>query len=220
MAKTQKTGSVDQTPSGVRRQPRGEETRSKLVAAARRLIAKHGLVGVTHRSVAEEAAVSLSATTYYFKSLDDLLSEAYRAQAESRRADVDQLVSETGWRGDTKREPLDAEGVAAVFERYLLSRWSGKSEEGIENVEIRLAMARDASLRPVFAPSRKAERRFVADLLERGGSQDPVSHVECILAIVAGFELEYLALGSSARYGKKAARLAAGLLGKMLREQG
>lgn len=58
--------------------PRGEQTRSKILEATLRVIAREGVRGTTHRAVAKEAGVQLSLTTYYFKDLNELLSLAFR----------------------------------------------------------------------------------------------------------------------------------------------
>src|SRR5699024_9985940 len=55
------------------RQPRGEQRRAALVAAAAALLVEGGFGAVAHRSVAARAGVPLAATTYYFSSLDDLV---------------------------------------------------------------------------------------------------------------------------------------------------
>ncbi|WP_052460791.1 TetR/AcrR family transcriptional regulator [Microbacterium gorillae] len=46
--------------------------RRQLVEAAIRVMDRDGIAGLTHRKAAQEAGVPLSATTYYFTSLDDL----------------------------------------------------------------------------------------------------------------------------------------------------
>lgn len=57
--------------------PKGERTRNQILDGAIGVVAARGVGGVTHRSVAREAGVSLSTTTYYFTSLDDLLTQAF-----------------------------------------------------------------------------------------------------------------------------------------------
>ena len=58
--------------------PRGEQTRQKILEATLRVIASDGVRGTTHRSVAREADVQLSLTTYYFRDLNELISLAFR----------------------------------------------------------------------------------------------------------------------------------------------
>ena len=57
--------------------PKGERTRNQILDGAIGVVAARGVGGVTHRAVAREAGVSLSTTTYYFTSLDDLLTQAF-----------------------------------------------------------------------------------------------------------------------------------------------
>jgi DNA-binding transcriptional regulator YbjK len=69
--------------------------RERIIDAALALIVEVGVRGVTHRRVAKAADVSLSATTYYFDSLDDLLEQAFlrsvERDVENLRAAIDGL---------------------------------------------------------------------------------------------------------------------------------
>ncbi|WP_160154448.1 TetR/AcrR family transcriptional regulator [Microbulbifer sp. ALW1] len=53
------------------------QRRKAILEATLRLIVKEGIRGIRHRAVAKEAAVPLAATTYYFKDLDDLISDSF-----------------------------------------------------------------------------------------------------------------------------------------------
>lgn len=64
----------------VRRNP--EERRRRIIEAACALIPEVGVAGLTHRLVAARAEVPLGATTYYFKSLNDLVDEALKVAAD------------------------------------------------------------------------------------------------------------------------------------------
>ncbi|MEU4801641.1 TetR family transcriptional regulator [Actinosynnema sp. NPDC023587] len=55
------------------RRARGERRRRELLAATLRVIERDGVSGVSHRSVAREADVPVSSSTYYYATLDDLL---------------------------------------------------------------------------------------------------------------------------------------------------
>ena len=52
---------------------KGEARRQAIIEAAAALIRESGPSAVSHRAVAQRARCSLSATTYYFNGLDDLL---------------------------------------------------------------------------------------------------------------------------------------------------
>ena len=78
--------------------PKGEARREALLDAVLRVLEKQGAGAVTHRAVAKEAGVPLSAATYYFGTLDDLYVSALR------RATADQIalfagIGETDLRG-------------------------------------------------------------------------------------------------------------------------
>jgi DNA-binding transcriptional regulator YbjK len=60
-----------------KRQKRGEESRRKILEAALALIGRDGLQALTHRTIAAEAGVPLSMTTYFFTSLADLIEQAF-----------------------------------------------------------------------------------------------------------------------------------------------
>ncbi|MDF2444788.1 MAG: hypothetical protein K0S46_24 [Moraxellaceae bacterium] len=53
-----------------------EQRRLAILNAALRVLVRDGVRGVRHRAVAKEADVPLSATTYYFKDIHDLLADA------------------------------------------------------------------------------------------------------------------------------------------------
>ncbi|WP_084351984.1 TetR/AcrR family transcriptional regulator [Millisia brevis] len=56
--------------------PKGRRRRRELVAAAAELLVEGGFEAVRHRAVAHRADAPLSATTYYFESLDELREQA------------------------------------------------------------------------------------------------------------------------------------------------
>lgn len=52
---------------------RGEDRRQAIIDAAAAIIRESGPSAISHRSVAKRAGCSLSATTYFFDGLEDLL---------------------------------------------------------------------------------------------------------------------------------------------------
>lgn len=59
--------------------PSGPPRKAQLIRATIRLLLRDGLSGVNHKSVSEEAKLPINATTYYFSSLDSLISETFQA---------------------------------------------------------------------------------------------------------------------------------------------
>lgn len=57
---------------------KGQRRRQEIVAAAAEILLEQGPRAVSHRTVARRVGCSLSATTYYFSGLEELLAEAGR----------------------------------------------------------------------------------------------------------------------------------------------
>lgn len=62
------------------------ERRQRIVDATLDVVARYGVPGTTHRRIAAEAAVPLGSVTYYFASLEDLLTAAFLQLAERSSA--------------------------------------------------------------------------------------------------------------------------------------
>ncbi|SHF17434.1 TetR/AcrR family transcriptional regulator [Streptoalloteichus hindustanus] len=58
------------------RRLKGERRRRDLIEATLRVVAREGVAGVSHRTVAREAGVPATAAAYYFHGIDDLLTAA------------------------------------------------------------------------------------------------------------------------------------------------
>ncbi|MCK5873595.1 MAG: TetR family transcriptional regulator [Alcanivoracaceae bacterium] len=65
-----------------------EQRRRSILEAALRIIVREGIRNVRHRAVAKEADVPLSATTYYFKDISDLIADTFTLFAEQAMEDV------------------------------------------------------------------------------------------------------------------------------------
>ena len=65
-----------------------EQRRQAILDAAMRIIVRDGVRVVRHRAVATEAQVPLSATTYYFKDIDDLISDTFSQFVERSAAQM------------------------------------------------------------------------------------------------------------------------------------
>lgn len=85
-----KRGAGDDLPWQGRRASRaGSEARRRaILEAALRIIIRDGIRAVRHRAVAKEAGVPLSATTYYFKDIHDLIADAFTLFVENAMGKV------------------------------------------------------------------------------------------------------------------------------------
>ncbi|GAA6152006.1 TetR/AcrR family transcriptional regulator [Pseudoteredinibacter isoporae] len=80
------------------RQPRranSRHRRKEILEATMRIIARDGIRAVRHRAIAKEAEVPLSATTYYFKDIKDLINDAFGLFIEQSQARSAWLKAQT-----------------------------------------------------------------------------------------------------------------------------
>jgi TetR/AcrR family transcriptional regulator, regulator of biofilm formation and stress response len=140
---------VDGPPVDGRR-ARGRRRRSEIIEATLRVIERDGADGVTHRTVAREAGVPTSLSTYYFATLDDLLVAALSTVADEYTDELSKLSEQ----GDQ-----DIAGLAAIIAN---SGGTGRKRALAER-ELSTLAAR----RPALRPMARTWRVAVADIARR-----------------------------------------------------
>ncbi len=65
-----------------------EQRRRAILEAALRIVVRDGVRAIRHRSVAKEAEVPLAATTYYFKDIQELISDTFMLYVEKAQSMV------------------------------------------------------------------------------------------------------------------------------------
>ena len=95
---------------------KGERRREEILRATLRVIGAHGADAVTHRAVAAEAGVPLSATTYYFASKDELLEQTLLMAAREETERIERLVL------DLAPQELSASDWAAAVAAMIAAR--------------------------------------------------------------------------------------------------
>jgi DNA-binding transcriptional regulator YbjK len=85
-----------------------EQRRQNILEAALRIIVRDGIRNVRHRAVANEAEVPLSATTYYFKDIQDLIADTFTLFAERAMEEVIDPFSEQAFNA---LEQFDAQAL-------------------------------------------------------------------------------------------------------------
>jgi TetR/AcrR family transcriptional regulator, regulator of biofilm formation and stress response len=74
------------------RRIRGQRRRAQIIEATLAVVRRDGAAGVTHRTVAQEAGIPTSLTTYYFATLDDLLVAALTSVADAYTARIRHII--------------------------------------------------------------------------------------------------------------------------------
>ena len=162
-----------------------QRRRAALLEAAAQLAAEVGAGAVTHRAVAARAGVPLSTTSYFFGSIDELVTEALRIGATGRVSDFDAVERAAVTSVDV---PVDAI-IDAVVDQTLAST---REAEG-SHVEFYLAAGRQPELQAEASATvaRFAER--VSCTLARSGAEDPGDGAWAITAFADGAMLHRLA---------------------------
>jgi AcrR family transcriptional regulator len=121
--------------SGVdRRAVRGQETRLKILDAARQMLVEHGAGGTSTRSVAEEAGVPLSLVHYHFGGKQGLLLEVLERENELLLQRQHKLYAAPGPLADKWRVACDFldEDIHSGYVRVLWELWAaGLADEDL-----------------------------------------------------------------------------------------
>lgn len=164
--------------------PKGERRRAALVEAGAELLVESGFDAVRHRAVAERAGLPLASTTYYFSSLDDLVTAV--VEHHSRKE------LERGWRKLTELATRQR-GVATIVELMLdnlLGPRQATPEADAEYVLLRyerlVATGRRPYLRPLMRELGHELRELLAEVFARSGRPVTEEQLERYIALVDG----------------------------------
>ncbi len=162
-----------------------QRRRAALLDAAAALASEVGAGAVTHRAVAARAGVPLSTTSYFFSSIDELVTEALRRGTQNRVSDFDSVervwvLNEGG--------PID-ESVAAVADE-MLERPA--AHEGTL-VELYLASGRQPELQPDVSAFVNRFASRIEWQLNRAGATNASDIAWAIQAFTDGAMLHRLA---------------------------
>lgn len=160
--------------------PKGERRRQALVEAAAQLLAEGGFDAIRHRAVAERAGLPLASTTYYFDSLEELITAAVVRRGETE--------FDRGWAklGET---PANV-GFDTLVELVLDQLLGDESEQDAEQVLLRyerlVATGRRPYLKPVMASDATRLRELLAAIFTRCGMPIDPDRIEQVIALVDG----------------------------------
>jgi TetR/AcrR family transcriptional regulator, regulator of biofilm formation and stress response len=198
------TTSARPTPEAPR--PRGAARREALLEAVLKIVAEVGPDAVTHRRVAEVAALPLASTTYWFDSKEHLLTAALELAAERDTARLLEYGAEMEQSGT---DPLDAI-VGAITECDDGSQANRGSL--IATFALLLEAARRPALQQIAQRWTEVYLLTLSRLLERAGSRNARADAELLLGATDGLLLEQLASGTTEDLSPRLRRLAGALV--------
>ena len=168
--------------------PRGARRRQAILDATLRVLRDAGLGGVTHRSVAAEAGVSVALTTYHFASKDDLLEQALAVAAAQTTDDLRRRAEALAGAG-----AVPAGEVADRLAELLLERMGDDRLAVIAVFELYVAAARRPPLQAAMAAWSEAYLELVEAMLRQAGTPNPRQAAEIVVAVLDGLSVAQLA---------------------------
>ncbi len=182
-----------------------EQRRQAILDAAMRIIVRDGVRAVRHRAVAAEAGVPLSATTYYFKDIDDLITDTF-AQFVERSAEM------LGAFWERMEDDLRGLATAAASDRPSRRRQTermvemaigyvqGQLTENREMLLAEQAFRQEALLNPALRELAEAHRRILFEGVDQFfrilGSAEPAQDARILTALMLGVEYQALLDGA------------------------
>ena len=152
------------------------------------LIGEQGPDALTHRAVAERAGVSLSATTYWFSSKEEIFREAVALAAGEEVERLERLVLDLAPAPRDARRPGRASSPPP-------SRPTCRQNPArpVAMYEFVLEASRQPALRDEVARWETAQLRLAEAGLRAAGSADPETDAHIVVAVVSGLMLGLLA---------------------------
>lgn len=161
-------------------QDRSRLRRDELLDAAIALFAEGGSRGITHRAVAARAGLPSATTTYYFKSIDELIDAALSRHIEIWLRELQSIIA-TPLENDISFDDL-AGLIAGTF--------AVRPVETIAlNMSIYLAATRTPQLRPMAAEALTALESLAGKLLQHVGIVGDDELARSCITAVAGTAL-------------------------------
>lgn len=171
---------------------KGELRRQQLIDSAVGLFHEQGLSAVRHRSVADRAGVPLSATTYYFSSIDELLTIVVREST---------LTEHQAMQDRVDRIHLRRRGAEATAELLvdLIIAPEGKVKRDVlvARMERITASARVQELRDVHKAIAPDYIRMIGEALRKSGRVVTHKNMAHLTALVNGTLLASLLFDGS-----------------------
>ncbi len=185
-----------------------EQRRQQILDAAMRIVVRDGVRGVRHRAVAAEASVPLSATTYYFKDIQDLLADTFAQYVERSAAYMAKLWTNTEGvlrqllaQGDGSHEARAhlADEVARMLADYVLRQLNNRRDF----LMAEQAFRQEALLCPRLAELVQAHEQILLhgarQILQVVGSRQPEQDAQMLTAIIEQMEYQGLLKDANAQ---------------------
>lgn len=160
------------------------DRRTEVLDAALRVLAEHGMRGLTHRAVDAAACIAPGSTSYYFRSRSALVTGCVtRLLAIDEAVEVPEVAA---------APPADlADALVAVT---VAMATTGR-DRTLARYELSLAGAREPDLRAALVAGGDVIRRLGAHTLAAAGAADPAAAAAELAALMDGLVFTALVRG-------------------------
>lgn len=203
---TSSSREIDSLKSSIQYQGRkaarakSEHRRKEILDAALRIVAREGIRGVKHRAVAKEANVPLASTTYYFKDIEELISDAFMLFAEKSLQVLDMFYGELN-KLVQKYEVKEIHNNPEVKEKfsndlvdmgvgYIKAQTKFRKEDLLTEMAFLLEAVRDERLKPLARDYRSIWYSRLIDFLSKANAPAPKEDAMFIISSVQGLLYE------------------------------
>ncbi len=184
-----------------------EQRRRAILEAALRIIVREGIRAVRHRAVAKEADVPLSATTYYFKDISDLIADAFTLFAEQAMTEVigpfrDQAFAlldsfnASSFSDDAQRDRM-IDLLTEMTTAFIVSEVTDKRDHLVAEQAFLHEAVLDERLRELANTYRNSQLEVLTAACEKFGSKAPALDAELVMAAFYRVEYELLVSGEA-----------------------
>jgi DNA-binding transcriptional regulator YbjK len=162
------------------------DRRTEILDGALRVLAEHGMRGLTHRAVDTAAGIPQGSTSYYFRSRSALVAGCVERILELDFAVEGPAVRAIG--GDVR-------ALVEVLVDVAVSLVTTQRHRTLARYELSLAAMRDPQLRATLVRAGDTLRAFGADMLRTLGATDAVRSAEELAATLDGLMFTALVRG-------------------------
>lgn len=186
---------------GTRARASGTQRRLEIIAATLRVMQRDGLRAVSHRAVAREAGVPLAATTYYFRDLEELITESFLHWSAAGRGVVTALLDRVlhglrSARATGLQPEAQAAGLAELVAAYIEDQVGAQRGDRV----LEFAFLHEALRLPRLRVVVRRQQQELLGLLERFhrelGSADPAADARISHSVLLGLEKGALLTGA------------------------
>jgi DNA-binding transcriptional regulator YbjK len=179
-----------------------EQRRQAILEGALRIIVKEGIRAVRHRAVAREADVPLSATTYYFKDIGDLIVDTFTFFAERAMAEVIDPFRELAFSllvqyGSGLRESADKRAIlldqlSQITSDFILQEATEQRDHLVAEQAFFSEAIIDLRLAELATLYVEKQRVALSEACKLLGSSEPVLDGELLMAVIYRLERRVL----------------------------